>query len=297
MAKLLLDEYPLIVIPSLAKAVGINGAIILQQLHYWLLKSTNLEDGFVWRYRTYDGWAEDLPWLSAAGVRKILKKLEKDGHIITGNYNRLSLDKTIWYRIDYNSPIFKGQSMCYKVSDHVIQSSSPSDTECATIPETTPEITAKNTKTNIEKEIPLKDSLTWDNIFDEFWQIYPRHTGKKNAYKSWLKISPNLKDKILEGAKLYAKSVKGKDPQYTKMPATWLNGECWDDEIIIEIEEDEYALPPEAASKTRDDASRMMIKYREIQCEKHGGPCDLDHPDVSEKEREWFYSEKARLGL
>jgi len=159
MNKLLLDEYPLVVLPTLAKHVGINGAIVLQQLHYWLLKSKNIEDGYRWRYRTYEEWSEDLPWLSVAGVRKILNKLEKDGMVISGNYNKSAIDKTKWYRINYNHPFIKGSDVCPKVAVHVIQSSSPCDTECATIPETTTETTTETTKENKLKE---KNSLTKD---------------------------------------------------------------------------------------------------------------------------------------
>jgi len=36
MSKLLIDEYPLQVLPSLAVIYGLNEAIILQQVHYWI---------------------------------------------------------------------------------------------------------------------------------------------------------------------------------------------------------------------------------------------------------------------
>lgn len=36
MSKLLIDDYPIQVLPKLAKVIGLNEAIILQQLHYWL---------------------------------------------------------------------------------------------------------------------------------------------------------------------------------------------------------------------------------------------------------------------
>lgn len=38
MSKLLLDDEPLVILPKLAAAIGLNEAIILQQLHYWLEK-------------------------------------------------------------------------------------------------------------------------------------------------------------------------------------------------------------------------------------------------------------------
>lgn len=43
--KLLLDEHPLQVMPKLAALIGLNGAIILQQIHYWLcIKNENNQD-------------------------------------------------------------------------------------------------------------------------------------------------------------------------------------------------------------------------------------------------------------
>lgn len=38
MSKLLLKDQPLLVLPALAVKVGVNGALFLQQLHYWLEK-------------------------------------------------------------------------------------------------------------------------------------------------------------------------------------------------------------------------------------------------------------------
>ena len=40
MSRLLLEDEPLVVLPKLATVIGLNEAIILQQLHYWLEKVT-----------------------------------------------------------------------------------------------------------------------------------------------------------------------------------------------------------------------------------------------------------------
>ena len=50
---LLISEPPLQVLPSLAVKIGLNEAIILQQVHYWLLKSNNIRDGYKWVYNSY----------------------------------------------------------------------------------------------------------------------------------------------------------------------------------------------------------------------------------------------------
>lgn len=41
MSKLLIEEPPLQVLPSLAVTIGLNEAIIIQQIHYWLRDSRN----------------------------------------------------------------------------------------------------------------------------------------------------------------------------------------------------------------------------------------------------------------
>ncbi|MFE1626986.1 DnaD domain-containing protein [Brevibacillus reuszeri] len=97
----LLDEAPLVILPSLAEKIGLNEAIVTQQLHYWLQKSTNNRDGRKWVYNTYKSWQEQFPFWSEVTVRRTLTGLENKGIIVTGNYNEMKADKTKWYTIDY----------------------------------------------------------------------------------------------------------------------------------------------------------------------------------------------------
>lgn len=101
MSKLLLDDQPLFVLPSLAKMIGLNESIFLQQLHYWLERSTHHIDGRKWVYNTIQKWQEQFPFWGYNTIRRIVEKLEKNGVIITGNYNQSKIDKTTWYSIDY----------------------------------------------------------------------------------------------------------------------------------------------------------------------------------------------------
>lgn len=103
--QLLIDEYPLLVYPSLAKAIGLNEAIVLQQIHYWLKKNTeakrNFRDGHYWVYNSYSEWQNQFPWWSERTLKRIFMSLEKSGYLISGRYNSYKLDRTKWYRIDY----------------------------------------------------------------------------------------------------------------------------------------------------------------------------------------------------
>lgn len=100
---LLINEPPLQVLPSLAKRVGLNEAILLQQLHFRSLISSNIRDGHKWVYKTYEEFKEDeFPFWSVDTIKRTIRKLENDGYVIsTSAYNRMKMDKTKWYRIDY----------------------------------------------------------------------------------------------------------------------------------------------------------------------------------------------------
>lgn len=101
MSSLLIDEHPLVVLPSLAKEIGLNEAIMLQQIHFWVSKRKNYKDGEYWVYNSYDSWANQFPFWSRSTIIRILKKLEERELIKVGNYNRLKIDNTKWYTINY----------------------------------------------------------------------------------------------------------------------------------------------------------------------------------------------------
>ncbi|MDY7965424.1 DnaD domain-containing protein [Bacillus thuringiensis] len=146
MSNLLIHEEPLIVLPGLAKAIGLNEAIFLQQVHYWLNKSKNFYDGYHWVYNTYDEWLKQFPFWSSATLRRIINKLEKKGLLIKGNYNKLKIDQTKWYRIDY---------------DLLERMSRP-------LPETTTENTTKKVSSNIfafyENNFGILNSFIADSL-------------------------------------------------------------------------------------------------------------------------------------
>lgn len=119
-SSLLLDEPPLIVLPSLAIRVGLESAIVLQQLHYFIkinLKANrNIYDGRPWVYNSYTGWQSIFPFLSTKAIQRIFANLKKSGIILTGNYNKSAMDRMKWYSINYeklHSPHFHKRENAY----------------------------------------------------------------------------------------------------------------------------------------------------------------------------------------
>ncbi len=71
--------------------------------------------------------------------------------------------------------------------------------------------------------------------FDEFWKAYPRRVGKGNAEAAWKKHKcDSILPKILEAVAAAKESSDWKKEagQFIPHPATWLNRQGWEDEII-----------------------------------------------------------------
>lgn len=98
---LLIQEPPLQVLPTLARIIGLNEAIVLQQAHYWLSRSRHMVDGRRWFYRTYEDWQTELPWWSTRTIKRVIASLEQRKLLISSNYNTMQIDRTKWYTIDY----------------------------------------------------------------------------------------------------------------------------------------------------------------------------------------------------
>ncbi|GAB1534414.1 hypothetical protein ADMFC3_00450 [Geovibrio sp. ADMFC3] len=102
MNKYLINEPPLFVLPTLAQKIGLNEAILVQQLHFWLLRSKNEKAGHRWVYNTYDDWLEQFPFWSKSTLRRTVEHLENKGIVVsTLEFNR-DINKTKWYRLDYS---------------------------------------------------------------------------------------------------------------------------------------------------------------------------------------------------
>ncbi|WP_026576740.1 conserved phage C-terminal domain-containing protein [Bacillus sp. UNC438CL73TsuS30] len=101
MSSLLLNESPMIVLPSLAKKIGLNEAIILQQIHYWIQKSSHVIEGKTWIYNTYQQWNQQFSFWSLSTIKRTIRSLEDQGLLLSENWDRSKMDQTKWYTIDY----------------------------------------------------------------------------------------------------------------------------------------------------------------------------------------------------
>lgn len=100
---LLIPDRPIMVLPSLAQKIGLNEAIVLQQIHYWLQTKPHEIDGKLWTYNTLDEWQKNFPFWSKRTIQRILKRLEQEGLIKSEKINKHQYDQTKWYTINYDN--------------------------------------------------------------------------------------------------------------------------------------------------------------------------------------------------
>ena len=101
MSRLIINERPLLIPPTLAAEIGLNEAIVLQQIHFLLSISDHNYDGRKWVYNSYDDWQKQFPFWSKPTIVRIFKRLEDAELIVTGNYNKRLYDRTKWYTVNY----------------------------------------------------------------------------------------------------------------------------------------------------------------------------------------------------
>lgn len=123
----------------------------------------------------------------------------------------------------------------------------------------------KNTK---KKEIKtlVRDEL--GRKFDEFWAAYPRREKRSAAEAKFRVVARDTDpDRIIQGAIRHA-ADPNRTAQYTRIPTSWLNGECWDDDPLpvreLTSEQKAENLRLERARKAELDRE-MSKKYLEEQ--------------------------------
>ena len=82
-------------------------------------------------------------------------------------------------------------------------------------------------------------NVTHQELFDLFWQMYPRKVGKKLCQSIWnRKIKRNEVEQIYDGLNRWKESDQWQRDkgQFIPHPSTFLNQERWNDEVPATVE-------------------------------------------------------------
>ena len=89
---------------SMAKALGIDSTLVLQQIQFWTIhcgKKIKNEKG-LWIYNSLEEWHKQFSFWSLSKLRRIIKSLEKQRLVISKKINSKKWNQTKWYSINLN---------------------------------------------------------------------------------------------------------------------------------------------------------------------------------------------------
>ena len=91
---------------NVAKKVGVNSAILLNHFYFWIAKNRadnlNFYDNHYWTFISKKALCDLFPYMTLSQIEYAIKKLIESGYLITGNYNKSTYDRTLWYAITNN---------------------------------------------------------------------------------------------------------------------------------------------------------------------------------------------------
>lgn len=137
----------------IAKKYGIEEAIILNNIYFWIEKNKannqHFYDGKYWTYNSKKAFTDLFPYMNARQIDYAINNLVKNGLIEKGNYNKVGFDRTLWYSITE-----LGYSILQNCEMDVTKSSNASNKIVEPIPDINKQIINTNIKENTkEKEI------------------------------------------------------------------------------------------------------------------------------------------------
>lgn len=86
---------------------------------------------------------------------------------------------------------------------------------------------ATNNKDNNKKN---EEEVITPSRFDEFWDLYGKKSDRSKCETKFNKLDEKQIELIFERLPSYIQSTP--EVKFRKNPLTWLNGECWNDEIV-----------------------------------------------------------------
>ena len=115
---------------------GVDESIMIKNFQFWIMKNKanekNFHDGRTWTFNSKKAFVEIFPFWTEKQIRRILDSLIQKNILITGNYNKMSYDRTLWYA-------FKDNTICPNSLIEQTEQSDQIDQTVAPIPDNKPD--------------------------------------------------------------------------------------------------------------------------------------------------------------
>lgn len=251
---------------------GVNAAIILQNIKYWVdhnrANGTNFYDGRYWTFNSVKAFEELFPYMSANTIRNTLNKLQDAGLIVVGNYNKSAYDRTKWYALTEEAEAMfeRGKTICQNQQMDFDELTNQFDESNEPIPDI-------NTDRNADDKPKInKRSNDLAEEFEQAWSAYPRKQGKTKAKASFVKArkAGTSLEAIMNGIEGYKRYINANhiEPKYVKQGSTFFNQNSWEDDWQTSGRSWKrtlsQSLPPERQTSTeeRDHVAALMATFQ-----------------------------------
>lgn len=171
-----------------AKQYGIQCAVLLNNLYYWIEKNKannkHFHNDMYWTYNSKKAFTELFPYMTERQIDYALKKLVDEGIIITDNFNQDGRDRTLWYSITN-----KGYAMLQNCEMQFTNLLNANDKIVEPLP--------NNKLTNTNKEILSNDNKESDDVTEAI--EYLNETCFRHFKTSSQSIRKLIKARLNEG--------------------------------------------------------------------------------------------------
>lgn len=234
--------------PEVAELYGVNEAIYLHSLSFWLDKNRSnrmhFHNGRYWSYDTHKAIAARFSFWTVRQIERIVASCEMQGAILVDNFNTDKTNRTKWYTLAGDAEkIYLPETVVSNPPDGGITGPQEIDGNLPdgemgkkdSAPFTQTGNCIKETVTRTGSIPPKSPKGDGDVLFDRFWKAYPNHVNKEKARRAWKKLKPSLALCRTMAAALTVQKASDawtKDGgQFIPHAATWLNGKRWEDEL------------------------------------------------------------------
>lgn len=189
--------------PLVAKEIGIECAILLYNIEYWIEKNKannkHFYEGRYWTYNSTKAFAELFPYMSERVIYKTLQKLIEKGYIIKGNFNKNSFDRTCWYALGDKMlgkmDIATGENPNYQMENSILPNGKIQNTTGEN------DINVSNINTDINSNINT-DSIACDCEKNQSFDSKAVRESFEKVRDLYKQIKPAKNDLIFQNAEM-----------------------------------------------------------------------------------------------
>lgn len=214
--------------------LGFEESVLLTNILDWLIliynsnKEEMYYDGRLWCFFSKESFLKEHPYITEGGYKKALRKLKEKKYILVEQKKKSFMNRTNFYSLTEDGLRIIGDIYSTETVREIITDSSSFPYDRV---ENDPIDRVENDpinilNNNIKEKNTKKEKL---QQFETAWNLYSKKIERKRAEKIWMKIKDSDIEKILKAIPKYVASTP--DLKFRKHFSTWLNNECWNDEI------------------------------------------------------------------